>query len=290
MIYSQDVDVALQPKGAAGWTGVLAQQARLSINTSAAETYSVGRKGSSYVSANGPADATLSISYLLEAQSEPCFEVVRLLKDNRQAKTRISFAGTTGDYYLNSYNINSAPNRLLQASVVFHCYDLISGKHAGNFGGHGSAGMAAIQYNTTKSTTNGWSTYLVESGNHPRKNPTFDLSYSFEARHEPVYVINKQVPSQVEFYAGKETVSSTKAKFYNAHVSGISGQEQNLADTGSYSGNVTFAPVLLACSDDKPDAQPALVIDLSGAHIMSTDVSVGVSDFPKTRIVANKYF
>ena len=288
MIYSQDVDVALQPKGCAGWTGVLAQQARLSISITPSETYSVGRKGSSYVSANGPALGNLNISYLLESESEPCFEVVRLLKDNRQAKTRISFAGTTGDYYLNSYQINSAPNRLLQASATFECYDLVSGKHAGDFGSHGTAGIAAVQYNTTKSTTNGWSTYLIESGNHPRKNPTVDFSYSLQAKHEPIYVINKQVPSQVEFYAATETISSTKAKFYNAHVSGISGQELDLADTGSFSGNVTFAPVLLACSNDKPDS--SLVIDLSGAHIQSTEVSVGVNDFPKTKIVANKYF
>ena len=241
-------------------------------------------------SPNGPAQASISISYILEAQSEPCFEVVRLLKDNRQAKTRISFAGTTGDFYLNSYQINSTPNRLLQASATFQCYDLITGKHAGNFGKHGSAGLAAIDYNTTKSTTNGYSTYLVESGNHPRKNPTFDLSYSFQATHAPVYVINNQVPSQVDFYSAREVLTTTKAKFYNAHVSGISGQELNLADTGSFSGNATFAPALLACSNDKPDAQPALVIDLSGAHIQDTEVSVGVNDLPLTKIVANKYF
>jgi len=288
MIYSEDVDIALQPKGAAGWTGILANQARLSIETNVSETYSVGRKGSSYVSAKGPALGNINISYILESESEPCFEVVRLLKDNRQAKTRISFAGTTGDYYLNSYQITSAPNRLLEASATFQCYDLISGKHAGNFGSHGTAGIAAVQYNTTKSTTNGWSTYLVESGNHPRKNPTFDFSYSFEAKHDPVYVINKQVPSQVEFYAGTETIISTKAKFYNAHVSGISGQELSLTDTGSFSGDITFAPVLLACNNDKPDS--SLTIDLSGAHMSKTDVQVGLDDFPKTRIVATRYF
>ena len=88
--------------------------------------------------------------------------------------------------------------------------------------------------------------------------------------------------------AAKETVSTVKTELYNAHVSGISGQKTNIADSGSYSGQATFAPFLLACRNDKPDA--SLQIDLSGAHIVSTDINVGVSDIVTTSITANKYF
>ena len=284
MIYFDEIDIGVKPKGAANFTGLLAQSCSLSINNQASEVYSAGRRGVVSVTPNGPAEASLSVSYLLESEAEPCFEVVRLLKNHNPSKTRISFAGITGDFYLSKYSFNSNPNQSLSASAQFTCFDLVTGKNAGQFSRHTSS----IDYNTTDSITHGWSTYLVESGTHPKAHPTLGLQYSFQARHEPMYVINKQVPSQVDFMAAKESVSTIKTELYNAHVSGITGQKSNLANTGTFSGQLTLAPVLLACRNDKPDA--SLTIDLSGSHIESTNVSANVSDIVRTQIIANKYF
>lgn len=289
MIYFDEVDISVKPKGAANSTGVLAAQVGLTMNNNVRPVYNVGRAGTVFQAAQGPAEASINISYLLETESEPFFETVRLIKrrKDQSPKTRISFAGTTGDYYLNSYSMRATPNSVIQASASFTCYNLVSGANANDFVKKGDI-APTINYNTTKSIAHGWSTYLVESGNHPKKNPTMELSYSFGANHTPVYVINKQVPIQCSFIDAHETVETTKAKLYNAHVSGISGQKTNIADTGTYLGDLTISPVLLVCSDDKPDQ--SLTIDLSGAYITSTNVEARVNDYPKTRIRAEKHF
>jgi hypothetical protein len=289
MIYFDEVDISVKPKGAANATGVLASQISLSMKNNVRPVYNIGRAGTVFQGAQGPAEASIDISYVLETESEPFFETVRLIKrrKDQSPKTRISFAGTTGDYYLNSYSMRAMPNQSVQASASLTCYNLVSGVNANDFVKKGDI-APTINYNTTKSIAHAWSTYLVESGNHPKKNPTMELNYSFNANHAPVYVINKQVPIQCSFIGASETVETVKAKLYNAHVSGISGQKTNIADTGTYLGDLTIAPVLLVCSDDKPDQ--SLTIDLSGAYITSTDVDGKVNDFPKTKIRAEKYF
>ena len=60
------------------------------------------------------------------------------------------------------------------------------------------------------------------------------------------------------------------------------------ANSGTFSGNAVFAPYLLSCRNDKPDQ--SLEISMSGARITSTEVSVSINDFPKTKIVSEKYF
>lgn len=301
MIYFDDIDISVKPKGAVSATGVLAQSCSLEIKNSTRGVRGVGRIGSHGHSAHGPAEAAMTINYLLETESEPFFEITRLLKkpstfqaleynpdgslDSRRSQTtRISFAGITGDYYLSNYSIRALPNQTLQGNATFNCFNLVSGKNAGHF----SRDTSTIQYNTTKSTTHGWTTYLIESGNHPKKNPTFELTYSFEARYMPLYTLNRQVPSQVDFVGGEEIMTVVKSDFYNAHASGISGQKTNLASTGTFSGDLTIAPVLLACNNDKPDS--SLQINLSGSHITSTSVSASVADFPKTKITARRSY
>jgi len=289
MIYFDEIDISVKPKGAANATGVLASDCTLVMRNEVRPVYNVGRGGTVYQGAHGPAQAQISFSYLLETEAEPCFESARLIKrrKDQSPKTRISFAGTTGDYYLNSYSIRAQPNHAMRAQVSFTCYNLASGGNASSFVKKGDI-SPTINYNTSKSVAHSWSTYLVESGNHPQKNPTFNLSYQFQANHNPIYVINKQVPIQCNFVNAKETIETSKAKLYNAHVSGISGQKTNIADTGTYLGDLTVSPVLLVCSDDKPDA--SLTIDLSGAYITETVVDARVDDFPKTKIKAERHF
>lgn len=310
MIYFDDIDISIQPKGADNPTGVLAQSCNLSIQNSSREIYSLGRVGPSAISPDGPATATLSINYILESENEPCFEIVRLLKNHnrkivygtsgtsgtagtsgfsgpdKSKKTRIVFAGITGDYYLKGYTIQASPNSILTASATFDCFDLVSGKSSHRFRKKGET--PSLSFNESKSITHGWTTYLVESGNHPKKNPTLNFNYSFEASHVPQYTIGRQVPSRVDFMAGKEKIDLVKLDFYNAHVSGVTGELTNVANSGTFSGNSFFAPYLLSCRNDKPDQ--SLEINLSGARITNTDISVGINDFPKTRVVAQKYF
>lgn len=286
MIYFDDVDISIKPKGAANATGVLAQSCSLNISNNAREIYSIGRRGVGAVSPDGPAVASLDISYLLESENEPFFEIVRLLKQHNRDKTRIVFAGITGDFYLKGYTLQASPNSLIKANASFECFDFISGESSHRFRRKGET--ASLTYNESKSITHGWTTYLIESGNHPKKNPTLNLSYSFEAVHIPSYAIGKQAPTQVDFMAGREKIKATKLDFYNAHVSGITGQDTNVANSGSFSGDAVFAPYLLSCRNDKPDQ--SLEISMSGAVITSSEVSVDVNGFPTTNITADKYF
>ena len=286
MIYFDDIDISIKPKGAVSSTGVLAQSCNLSIKNSARELYSIGRRGPSSVSPDGAATASLNISYILESENEPVYEIVRLLKNHNRDKTTIVFAGITGDYYLKGYTIQASPNAILTANATFDCFDLVSGDSSSRFRKKGETD--SLTFNESKSITHGWTTYLIESGNHPKKNPTLDLNYSFEAVHIPQYAIGQAVPSQVDFMAGKEKIEATKLDFYNAHISGITGENTNTANSGTFSGNAVFAPYLLSCRNDKPDQ--SLEISMSGARITSTEVSVSINDFPKTKIVAEKYF
>ena len=73
MIYFDDIDISIQPKGADNPTGVLAQSCNLSIQNSSREIYSLGRVGPSAISPDGPATATLSINYILESENNPSF-------------------------------------------------------------------------------------------------------------------------------------------------------------------------------------------------------------------------
>lgn len=289
MIYFDEIDIAVKPKGATSHSGILANSCSLSISNSAQETYTLGRRGSLGARPAGPAQASINFSYLLETESEPCFEVVRLLKNQHlnnaeTAKCNISFAGTTGTFYLSNYSFSSSPNSSITANASFACFDLITGKNLGKF----SRNNSQINYNTTRSIAHGWSTYLIESGNHPKKNPTLGFSYAFMAKHEPSYVLGNQVPSQVDYLAGKESISVLKTELYNAHVSGITGQQANLANSGSFSGDANFAPVLLDCNNSMNDS--TFQVNLSGHHITQTTVSSRVSDIVTTKIDTVKYF
>lgn len=288
MIYFNEIDIAVKPKGAASYTGLLAQRCNLSISNSAQEAYSVGRVGSLGMAPNGPAQASISFNYFLETASEPCFEVVRLLKNHNSTKCDISFAGTTGTFYLNNYSLNATPNQAMAAQVDFACFDLVTGKNLGKFSRHNST----INYDTSRSIAHGWSTYLIETdvtaSGHAKKNPTLGLNYNFSAKHEPLYCIGKQVPSQVDFLAAKETISTTKTELYNAHVSGITGQHADIANSGTYSGLAKFSPTLLSCDNGMTDS--TLSINLSGHRVTQTEIQSNISDIVTTRINTEKYF
>lgn len=286
MIYFDEIDLAVKPKGAASYSGILADRCSLSISNSVQENYSIGRTGALGASANGPAQGAINFSYFVETASEPCFEIVRLLKNHHDTKCDISFGGTTGTFYLDNYSLASAPNDTIKANVSFACFDLITGKNLGKFSRHNST----INYNTSRSTANGWATYLVETGisGHARQHPTLGISYSFSAKHEPMYCIGKQVPSQVDFIGGQERLKTIKTELYNAHQSGISGQHANLANSGTFSGEAYFSPTLLSCSNGMSDS--SLEINLSGHIITETSIESQVSDLVLTNISSEKYF
>ena len=286
MIYFDEIDLAVKPKGAASYSGILADRCSLNISNSVQENYSIGRTGALGASANGPAQASINFSYFVETASEPCFEVVRLLKNHHTTKCDISFAGTTGTFYLSNYSLASAPNDTIKATADFSCFDLVTGKNLGKFSRHNST----INYNTSRSTANGWATYLVETGisGRARQNPTLGLSYSFNAKHEPMYCIGNQVPSQVDFMGGQEQLKTIKTELYNAHQSGISGQHVDLANTGTFSGEAYFSPTLLSCNNGMSDS--TLEINLSGHTINQTQINSQVSDLVLTTISSEKYF
>lgn len=267
-------------------TGVIAETVSMDSSNQLRPTYTIGRRQPLGQEPEGPQETNLQISYFFDINSDPVFRNTEFLKqledDKNPTKLKISVAGITGDYYLESFNIESAPNQTTKASASFISFWPLSGK---------------LQSSNEEITgdfdfSHGWTT-LVRSQDGYLQAPTYSLSYNFEANWQPTYKIGQKLPLQVNLMSANETINLTKDDY--THIS-FSGEDpcDNLFSCGS--DQIEFIGVSIACDSgildnlDKGINQHFPSIDLTGSKITESNLSIEVDDFARNQLILRNFY
>lgn len=212
MVYFNDCDVTVDN------TGILAESASISSSNSLQPFFSLGKKGSVQQSSSGPIRSNFNISYIVKTDSEPNYSIVSYLKDahnDLSYKTYpISIGGLTGDCYLESYSVKGSSNDFIKANTSYISFLPLSGelktKNKNNL----------VKYND--STYSGMAHFWTLLSEKPDKqvDKLYDFDYNFKATWEPVYVLGKNLPIQVQLHNAEETLNITREIFKEIQFTG----------------------------------------------------------------------
>ena len=251
-------------------SGVLADSASLTMQNSAQALYALGYKVPTEVTIGDAVRGTLSVSYFVEADNEPVFALVNVLKTGHNnfnwTPTQFAVAGVTGSGYLESYSIKTTPNQPTKASASFAIYHPLTGAPS-------DSKISRDVYFT--GICHAWQTSLI----FPVLGQSFDVydfDYSFRAVWEPIYAIGNKAPLQVQFSNAEENITILGEQFYHVNISG-----------SALSGAISYATGL---SMNIHDSTRNLVFPFYGMTVKTSQVALGLDDFLKVSINASKAY
>ena len=278
MLYFDNIDVAVNG------TGVLVEQATLSSQNYLDPAYVLDKRGELSQPVTDSIRHELNLSYFVEVDNEPNLEIVDSLKkfreDDFDAKPFvIEIGGVSGEYYLQDYRTNFVPNSITKATVSFVGYTPTSGYLQAK-----KQGDQKINYNKSSSFSNGWSTYVTNSGNYFEL-PTLDVQYNFRAAWNPVYSIGGKYPLQVQLMNASELTVFTREEFTHVTFSG-----EKIEDTMTqFSGDGTFDALTVNYICDNDD-QKQLSFTMTGALVVRSSIQAQVGDVVRTKVAVNRNY
>lgn len=190
-------------------TGVLATSASLNTDITLGPVYTLGkRKPFKKQITTGPKNSNFQLSYLINPTGDPAFNTVREIKNFISAPMNyngvtIALAGITGyNCYLNNYNFKIEPNNVVVAQASYVTYHKISGdlniKTNPN-----SASADSIAHSSKTNLVSGKSL----------NGDLYNLTYTFAANLNPIYVLGQEDPVEVKPIRAQETVNMTENLF-----------------------------------------------------------------------------
>lgn len=269
-------------------TGILAQQASISQSNSLGQVNQVGRIGTVDEVANGPKQTNFRISYLMDVTSEPCYEVLRniknMLNDSVFKKTQLAVANISGEGYLTEYSFSASPNQPIAVSVNFSCYNEISGnleeKRTGN------------TFNSNPSIGHSWG-FVTETIDGYKEDPVNSFNYNFSCRWIPVYIVGQQTPKQVLFDGGIESISLIRDFFTGINYSGDNSEGVLLKET-SDGNHVRIKDLNFNCSlgylDSLESSENEKVFNLENSKIVFSELSVSLDEPALTKFDIIKHY
>lgn len=267
-------------------TGLMAQGVTLNSANSVVPVRSVGKKGFSKYTPNGPITHTLSINYVLKTEREPNYQIyntIRSLSDSSSySPVNIKMGGISGEFYLNSYSVSSSPNNLSTAQANYISFQETLDGYLNDTLDTG------IEYvGTYTGFANGWTTFFYENGVESQ-DPVYDFNYSFQAEWEPSYVIGSKTPFQTDLMSYTENLSLVREIYTKPKFSGediyMSQNESGDFDGTYRDSNLRIYGLYRLC-DGSGDY---LSFALSGANITSSNVDFRLNDLILTETTATR--
>lgn len=262
-------------------SGILATNASISQSNSLVPAYVIGKYQAINQIPNGPIQSTFSFSYYPIVTKEPSYAILSNIRglsdDSLYSGTNIEIAGVTGyNCYLRSYQVQSLPNNLVKANVIYDTFIPLSGQITSKTG-------TSDLYNPFDKIPHGWTTYISSSGNCLIA-PTYEFNYKFDANWQPMYIIGQKFPYQVNLMGGTEEMSFIRDSF--THIQ-FSGEEV----TGSFiTGDWLLELFNYQLIAGQTAGSGALIFDISGAKIISSKLAVDVGNFVRTETAIRRYY
>ena len=261
MIFFDQIDVTVNG------TGILAENASVSVQADLVPAYVIGRRGIVDQAPSQGINNSVSLSYFLEVDNEPNYGIVDQIRNfssttEELQPTTINIGGISGVFYLQSYQLNVAPNTPAKATA----------EKAGN-----------VNYNASNGSGIGFG-FASVGGNHTLKE-AFDFNYSFQANYIPVFALGSQEPISVKLMGASEDMSISKTGFYDPSFTGTNPDGTLFNQNGST--GVQIFGLKLFCEDD---SSQSVDINVSGTKVKSTSVGHSVNEISRSTTTFSKYF
>ena len=284
MIFFNNCDIRVEG------TGVMASQVTITSQSPVIPVRTVGRNRA-HVAAGGFYQNSLKFSYFVNIDEDPCFARVTDLKNTINfsglSSQTIECAGVTGSYYLQSYQISVPESDIVQATVSFVGYELVTGELRDK----------VDQYDYIQSGFSGFAhawTAKLSSDDGELDVPLYDFNYNYKAGIKPIYVIGKKFPTQVQFLTSEEEINIIRDRYKPLTFAGESG---NVIFGVPEAGEIWHAPdnnprikllKLATLCDDK--ITDAIEIDVSDSTFESTSMTINTNDFVTINMSATRYY
>ena len=271
-------------------TGVMASQGTMTSQSPIIPTRNIG-KNRANTAPGGTFQNSLRFNYFVNIDKDPCYARVSDLKGTTNfsglSPQTIEVAGVSGSYYLQSYHIEVQENDIVQASVGYAGYELTTGelrdkKDQFDYIESGYSGFA-----------HAW-TAKLNSDDGELDIPIYNFSYSWKAALNPIYVLGKKFPIQVQFMTSDEEINITRDRYKPLTFAGTSG---NVMFGAAEEGELWHAPdnnprmkllkLATLCNDEITDA---IEIDVSDSTFESTSLNIDTNDFATINMAATRYY
>lgn len=205
-----------------GGINILADSASLNQESSTPPNYALGFLSPFDNSPSVPLRNTISLSYVIEPESEPCYKIITGLKafQTSYSPTQVILAGYTGNYYLDSFSFQIAPNEVNKANVSFVNFDQISGNLTAQ-----NPNIVSL-YNTGQGSgvSHYWSTYFTLGGAE-QTGQVLNASYNFKSNWNPIFCLGSRDLNQMDLSSAQETVTILSENNTNITFSGLSAEK-----------------------------------------------------------------
>ena len=199
-------------------SGIMASTASIATTNSLAPIRSVGKKGIIYQAPAGPLTTKYNMSYIVETNNEPNYNIVQALKatENQFHNTPIivEVGGIRASCYLTNYSLNCKPNEPVTASVSYQSYRDTTGSLSSNT-------ATSVHYNIQRSSgiAHGWTSFISTSVS-AMTNKSYGFDYGFEMTWQPAFSFGRLHPYDVRFINATETITLERDTAYDVTFSG----------------------------------------------------------------------
>lgn len=261
-------------------SGLMAEKISLSSDNSLLPIRPLGKKSQTSIEPNGAIVSKLNVSYVVEIGKDIGHFELNKAKfttgfENLTPITVVA-AGISGGFYLQSYKIDIRPNEIVKADASYISYEPLSGQI--------SQKPNSLTYASGFSGLAHFWTTEIHSDSGKVSMPIFDFSYSFEANLEPIYVLGRKYPKQILLISSEEEATITKDQYKPIDFYGLSGCLE-LGDCIS-NPRIRLYKLEKICNNNTGEY---IEINMSGASVHSSNLSVDTNDFAKAEITMRRY-
>lgn len=274
MIFFNNCDIRING------TGLMAEKISLSSEASLQPIRPLGKKAQTSIEPNGAIASKLSTSYIVEIGKDLGYSELSGMKStvNFENLTPVTIvaAGISGSFYFESYKIDIKPHEVVRAEVSYVSYDPLSGQI--------SEKSSSLEYASGFSGLAHYWTTEIHSNSGTVNVPIFDFSYNFQANLLPIYTLGNKYPKQILLISSQEEARITKDQYKPVDFYGLSG----CVEFGDCISNPRLRLYKLEkmCNNNTGEY---IEINMSGASITSSNLSVDTNDFVKAEITMKRY-
>ena len=271
-------------------SGIMASTASITTTNSLTPIRSVGKKGIIYQAPTGPLTTKYNMSYIVETNNEPNYNIVQALKTTENQFHNnpivVEVGGIRACCYLTSYSLDCKPNGPVTASVSYQSYKDTTGSLS-------STTATPVIYNTLRSSgiAHGWTSFISTSSNSIT-NKSYGFDYGFDMNWTPAFTFGRLDPYDVRFTNATETITLERDTDYDVT---FSGQKASSVLLGSGvlgyvedDKNINLHAIGMLCDSETYDSK--LSFDISEATIVENSLNAAIDDLVMSKLVLKNYY
>ena len=271
-------------------SGIMASTASITKANSLTPIRSVGKKGIIYQSPTGPLTTKYDMSYIVETNNEPNYNIVQALKAVENSfhnnPVVVEVGGISACCYLTNYSLKCQPNEPVVASVSYESYKDTTGTLSSNT-------IGSVTYNSQRSSgiAHGWTSFVSTSVNS-LTNKSYGFDYGFQMAWQPAYSFGRLHPYDVRFINATETITLERDTSYDVT---FSGQKASSVILGSGElgyvepdKNINLHAVGMLCDSETFNSK--LSFDISEATVVENSLDASIDDLVMSRLVLKNYY